>query len=109
MSLVGLTIALVMSVSSESPPWEVGSSSEGVTVYKRDRPGSKFQEFKTMGVIAAPIDLVWARITDFKHLKETTPSAQKADVVAVTDEGRSTHIYFYTTPPLITPRDYCLK
>jgi hypothetical protein len=105
--LVALSLAVLL--ADPSAGWNIQAESDGVIVSKRDRPGADKQEFKATGLIDAEPEAVWKVLNDFAAYKGITPYAEKTEIKKVSDDGKVTHLYVLTNPPMISKRDYCVK
>lgn len=102
-------LPVLVLLADDGASWKFDSKEEGVTLMRRDRPGTVIREFKATGIIDAPPTEVWKVLRDFQNYKDLTAYAQKTEVVGTESDGKVVHLYVVTAPPLIDKRDYCVK
>lgn len=87
--------------------WELANETDGIKIFTRAKDGSSVREVKAMGEIDAPADRVFKVIGDYDHYTEFMPYMRESKVIA--REGKTTFIYGYVAPPVVSNRDYTLK
>lgn len=90
-----------------APDWDRIADSKGVTVYSRPVEGSSIAEIKAHGVIDAPPATVLAVLADVGAYSDTMPHTKESKVLR--REGNEIWAYSLITPPMIKPRDFCVK
>lgn len=102
-------LPVLVLLADDAASWKFDSKEDGVTLMRRDRPGTAVREFKASGIVDAPPSDVWKVLRDFQNYKPITAYAEKAEVVATEDGGKVVHLYVVTAAPMIDKRDYCAK
>lgn len=87
--------------------WNLVTTTQGVKVWNREKPGTSVKEVKISGVIEAPAWRVLKVVTDFDHYEEFMPSTKESRVLR--KDGNTVHFYSRVSPPLISDRDYTLE
>lgn len=86
--------------------WRLDSEKDNVAIYSRTRSGSSLKEFRAIGIIDAPTDLVFAVIDDAESYSSFMPYTAEARVLKRTHN--SLVGYQRLKFPLISDRDYTL-
>ena len=91
----------------ETGEWTQESSSNGVAIYSRVRPGSPLKEYKGVGLIDAPTDVVYAVVEDRQAYPTFMPYTAESRVLK--HERDSLLAYQRLDLPLMSGRDYTLR
>ena len=62
-------------------PWQQIDEEDGVTVYRRQTPGSRFVEFRGVGEVEAPIPKIIAMMADVSHMPDWIFGCIKGELV----------------------------
>jgi START domain-containing protein len=90
--------------------WEKIGDDEGITVFRREVPGSPVIAFKGVGVINAPLGRVIAVVTDTPRTVEWMDSTAEARVVRQIGPLERIIYTHITTPPIVMKdRDFVTK
>ena len=87
--------------------WKPASESDGVTIYSRPRPGSSLREFKAIGLIDAPAQVVWNVTSDHDAYTSFMPYTVECRVLK--REGNLFYLYQRISPLIVRDRDYTLR
>jgi hypothetical protein len=110
LSLTALALVVLAADPSESTEgWEVAKKTDSLTVFARERKGSRVKEMRAEGVIAAPPEKVWKAIRDYESYAETMPYTEVARVLSREDGGKVTYLYSVINAPLVDRRDYVIR
>lgn len=81
--------------------WEQVSQTDGITVYKREVPGSPLLAFKGEGEIDAPLPLVATVIFDTSRAKEWVVDLESTKIVRWVSDSEFIEYDHIKTPPII--------
>jgi hypothetical protein len=87
--------------------WSVASRSPEVVVYERTRKGFDLREFKAVGVLEAPPEVVKRVIDDVSEYPHFMPYVAEARVISGDATKRVS--YQRIAPPLVSDLDYTLR
>jgi hypothetical protein len=87
--------------------WTVAKRSPEITVYERTRKGSALREFKAVGVMAAPPEVIKRVIDDVDEYPRFMPYVTEARVIS--RDGPNLVSYQRISPPFVSDRDYTLR
>ncbi len=86
MNMGALLLSLIVGLGSASAgPWEQTRKEDGITVFKRELPGTDLISFKGVGVINAPVDLVLSVILDPEQGREWMKNVRMRKVLKTLD------------------------
>lgn len=107
--IISCAIAFSAIAESEGTPgeWKLISSSDGVTLYRRSRPGPGHYESKAIGDIGASTTLVQAVIDDVDAYPHFMPYTVESRILK--READSVVGYQRLSTPFIKDRDYTLR
>lgn len=104
-----LHLALVpLLLLSADPKWEVAAETDGVKVYRRDKPGSEVKEMKANGTIDAPPKAVWDVIRAVEAYPKTMPYTEEAKVISRSEGDKEIYFYSRIKAPMVAQRDYVI-
>lgn len=108
-ALIACCFCLNLIAESEGTPgkWELISTSGGVSLYRRSRPGPGHHESKAIGEIAAPTTVVHAVIDDVDSYPQFMPYTVESKIIK--REGDTVIGYQRISAPLVKDRDYTLR
>lgn len=110
--VVSLVLAVPRGASADGPavPWERVSEKNGITIYRREVPGSDVIAFKGDGVVNAPLVRVASVIFDTARGKEWIDSLADARVVRrISDLEYIEYDHFSTPPIVMKDRDFVVS
>jgi hypothetical protein len=87
--------------------WSVASRSPEVVVYERTRKGFALREFKAIGVLEAPPEVIKRVIDDVNEYPRFMPYVIEARVISGDAVNRVS--YQRISPPLVSDLDYTLR
>ncbi len=102
---------LIIAASSAPVPaagqnaWEQVLKKDGVVVWTRSSPGSDFEDFMGMTVIAAPIGAVERVIDDVPAAEKWVPDCKEAKVIRTFDHSRREILFVTEAPWPISDRE----
>jgi hypothetical protein len=101
--------ANLVAAEPEATPgeWKLVSTSDGVSLYRRSRPGPGHYESKAIGEIAASTAVVHAVIDDVDSYSRFMPYTVECRILK--REGDSVLTYQRISAPLVSDRDYTLR
>lgn len=102
-----MVLALGGIVVAGEDDWSVASRSPEVTVYERTRKGSALREFKAVGVMAVPPEVIKRVIDDVDQYPQFMPYVTEARVLS--RDGANLVSYQRLSPPLVSDRDYTVR
>src|SRR4051812_8612539 len=86
--------------------WRLASESGGVKIYSRLRPGSALKEFKAIGTIDAPTNVVHNVVNDVAGYPKFMPYTAECRILK--RDGGSIFTYQRISPKIVSDRDYTL-
>ncbi len=86
--------------------WEKLGDDDGITVYRREVPGSSLIAFKGEGVINASIIRVASVLTDSSRATEWVDSLAESKIVRQVSETKTIHYDHIATPFVLKDRDF---
>jgi hypothetical protein len=109
--LVALIVASVASVraaeKASSGDWVEESKGDGVVIHSRTRAGSELKEFRGIGLIDAPPQIVFAVLDDTESYPEFMPYSSE---VRVLKRDKNTVLAYQRLDlPFVSDRDYTLR
>jgi ribosome-associated toxin RatA of RatAB toxin-antitoxin module len=107
--IVGCSCAHLIAAEPEAGvgEWKLVSTSDGIALYRRSRPGPGHNESKAIGEIAASTAVVHAVIDDANAYPRFMPYTVECRVLK--REGDSILTYQRISAPLVSDRDYTLR
>jgi hypothetical protein len=93
--------------SRENEPWNLLKEIPGITIYTRPHGGSRLKEFKAVGEIDAPTQMVHMVIDDIEAYPKFMPYT--AECRLLKREGDSIFTYQRLSPKIVGDRDYTLR
>jgi len=102
-----LMVALAGSSLAADEDWSVATRSSGIIVYERARKGFSFREFKAVGVMEAPPEVVKRVIDDVSEYPHFMPYVTEARVIST--DGANRVSYQRIAPPLVSDLDYTVR
>jgi hypothetical protein len=104
-----LTVSCFLAVvgSSTGADWTKINSSEDLTIYSKDRPGSSIKELRAVGLVEAPSWVILNVLNEVADYPDFMPYTTKAQLVERRPHG--VIIYFRWDPPLIGARDVTVE
>jgi len=87
--------------------WKLAVHDKDLEIYCRPHPGSALKEFKAIGPIDAPTQLVSAVIDDFQNYPKFMPSVAECQLIK--RDGDSIVGYQRLSPKVSADRDYTLR
>lgn len=94
----------------QSKPWELTSSGDGITTYKRDVPGSDIIALRGVGTIAAPIARVASVLLDYTRATEWVDDLELVRVIRWLGPAEFIEYDRLGTPPIIMKdRDFVCR
>lgn len=101
--------ANLVAAEPEATPgeWKLVSTSDGVALYRRSRPGPGHYESKAIGEIAASTAVVHAVIDDVDSYSSFMPYTVECRILK--RDGDSVLTYQRISAPLVSDRDYTLR
>jgi len=88
------------------PPWEKFDEEDGISVYRRDVPGSDIVALRGEGVVAAPILRVGSVLTDISRATEWIDSLEEAKLVRKISDTEYIKWDHIGTPFVLADRDF---
>src|SRR5688572_14508578 len=88
------------------PPWEKFDEEDGISVYRRDVPGSDVVALRGEGVVAAPILRVGSVLTDISRATEWIDSLEEAKLVRKISDTEYIKWDHIGTPFVLADRDF---
>jgi hypothetical protein len=112
--VLGFALAGTTTLSAESPShsvsssegWKIAAKSKGVTIYSRLRAYSPLKEFRAVGEIDAPTQVVHAVIDDLENYPSFMPYTAECRVMK--RENNFIVTYQRLSPKICADRDYTL-
>ena len=106
---LALTLSCFLAVvgSSTGADWTKINSSEDLTIYSKDRPGSSIKELRAVGLVEAPSWVILNVLNEVADYPDFMPYTTKAQLVERRPHG--VIIYFRWDPPLIGARDVTVE
>ena len=95
------------SAGDDEAKWNIASKAPELTVYERLHDGSKLREFKAVGLIALPPEVVHRVIDDVEEFPHFVPYVVEARVLFRDASSRVS--YQRISPPLMGDRDYTIR
>jgi hypothetical protein len=92
--------------SSAQPGWERLRTEDGIGVFRREVPGSKFVAFKGEGDVDAPILSVASVLVDVPHEKDWIDSIVEAKILHEVSQTEYIMYSHAATPPTMSDRDF---
>ncbi len=89
-----------------SSAWEKLGDDDGITVYRREIPGSSLIAFKGEGVVNASIIRVATVLTDSSRATEWVDSLAESKIVRTVSETETIHYDHIATPFVLKDRDF---
>ena len=109
--LVALIVASVPSVraaeKASGGDWVEESKGDGVVIHSRTRAGSELKEFRGIGLIDAPPQIVFAVLDDTESYPEFMPYSSEVRVLK--REKNTVLAYQRLDLPFVSDRDYTLR
>jgi hypothetical protein len=102
-----LIVALAGNSLASDEDWSVASHSPEVIVYERARKGFSFKEFKAVGVMEAPPEVIKRVIDDVSEYPRFMPYVTEARVIS--SDGANRVSYQRIAPPLVSDLDYTVR
>ena len=99
-------IAFFLLLASGAPDWTVLKTTDGITVSKRDVPGSPVVAFRGEGDVAASLELVSTVIFDTTRAKEWIADLKESKIVRWTADDEFIEYDHVGTPPVMMDRDF---
>ncbi len=90
----------------KAPQWEKFGEDDGISVYRREEPGSPIIALRGEGVVNAPILRVASVIADSKRAPEWIDKLVENKTVRKLGEGEYVEWDHIKTPPILTDRDF---
>lgn len=97
-SMIALSLLLTNAVRAEEA-WELKKDAQGIQVYTRKVPGTKFREFKALTVVDAPVTNIIAVLKDAENFPEWMPDAENVKLLHIEDAEQ----YHYIESPAPWP------
>jgi hypothetical protein len=91
------------------PPWEKFDEEDGISVYRRDVPGSDVVALRGEGVIDAPILRVASVLTDTARAHEWIDSLEETKVIRKISDTEYVKWDHIGTPFVLADRDFVFK
>ncbi len=86
--------------------WELKKDRNGVNIYTRDYPNSKFKEYKAQMTVKTTLDVVKNIILDAEHLKDWNYKTSRSSVLRTINENRYIFYLFNDMPWPVMNRDH---
>ncbi len=109
MSITSALLLLALASGPESGKWELKAKEDGVSVFSRERAGSRLPELKAIGLIDAPPAEVWKTISDYANYKKNMPYTEESKVLSTEQDGKVTLFYSVINAPFVSRRDYIIR
>ena len=105
---LAVLLLLIAGVSGAEEPgtWELVGTKDGITVYRKDVPGSALVAFKGDGVVNAPLIKVVTILLDDDRAQEWVDSLVESKVVRVINPLEYIELNHIGMPPLFKDRDF---
>src|SRR5687767_15056041 len=91
---------VVLLADATGDGWQQAARDDGITVYKREKPGG-VHEMKAIGMIGAPPSEVWKAIRDYPSYDRTMPYTEESQVLGTEDGGRVIYFYSVVNAPVV--------
>ena len=102
-----LIVALAGNSLASDEDWSVASRTPDVVVYERARKGFSFREFKAVGLMEAPPEVIKRVIDDVSEYPHFMPYVTEARVIS--SDGGNRVSYQRIAPPLVSDLDYTVR
>ena len=109
LSIGALTMVLLAADPAADEGCEVAKKTDDLTVYARERKGTKVREMRAVGVIPAPPQKVWKAIRDYDAYTETMPYTEVSRVISREGGDKVIYLYSVINAPLVDRRDYAIR
>ncbi|MGB8166109.1 MAG: START domain-containing protein [Chthoniobacteraceae bacterium] len=93
--------------AEDGPKWSPVSQAADLTVYERARKDSDLREFKAVGIIAMPPEVVRRVLDDVDEYPRFMPYVTESRVLS--RDGNSRVSYQRVSPPIVGDRDYTIR
>jgi hypothetical protein len=100
-------VALSLFGAESGDDWKLIKQTNGVAIYSRPHPGSRLKEFKAIGEIDAPSQVVHKVIDDVEDYPNFMPYTAEARVIE--RKYNSILTYQRLSPKIVSDRDYTLR
>ncbi|HVJ17421.1 MAG TPA: START domain-containing protein [Polyangiaceae bacterium] len=101
-----LPAPLLRAEPAKLPPWEKFDEEDGISVYRRDVPGSDVVALRGEAVVAAPILRVASVLTDVSRATEWIDSLEEAKIVRKISDTEYIKWDHIGTPFVLADRDF---
>jgi hypothetical protein len=89
--------------------WEKMDESEGITVYRKDVPGTALHAFKGEGIVDAPMEkIIWV-LGDNEHRTEWVDRLKKSIILEKKSDYDFVLYQHFGSPPTISDRDFVYR
>jgi Polyketide cyclase / dehydrase and lipid transport len=104
--IAGIALAVSAAEPTSKEDWKLVKQTNGVAVYSRAHPESHLKEFKAIGEIDAPSQVVHKVIDDVEAYASFMPYTAECRVIKRKDDSILT--YQRISPKIVSDRDYTL-
>ncbi len=105
--LMASAVLLAGSTSFAEDGWKKVSEGKGVTIERRVRPGSQFDELRASAQAPIPPAQFFATVWNYREFPQFVPYLKVLEVLD--DDGQTSHVYQRIAMPVVADRDYVLK
>jgi hypothetical protein len=107
--LTTIPLLILLADVPPAPAWTFVSKDDGITLMKRERPGSELIEYKVSGMVEAPPDAVLKIVSDMGSYKKINPYVEATELRLTEQDGKVQHLYVVSAAPMVAKRDYTLR
>ncbi|HEY8077877.1 MAG TPA: START domain-containing protein [Labilithrix sp.] len=104
--LIAVALVFVAADAAADPPWTKIDESDGITVYKREIPGSDVIAFRGEATVNAPLVRVASVVFDTSRATEWIDDLKEARVVRRTSDFEYVEYDHFGTPFVMKDRDF---
>src|SRR5512140_266994 len=107
--LTAVPLLLLLADDAPAPAWKFVEKNDGITLMKRERPGSEVIEYKVNGMVDAPPAAVFKIVSDMGAYKKINPYIEATELRLTEQDGKVQHLYVLSAAPMVSKRDYTLR
>lgn len=109
LSLAALPLPVAAEPKPKLPPWEKFDEEDGISVYRREIPGSPIVALRGEGVVAAPILRVASVLVDSARAPEWIDSLEEVKILRTISDTERVEWNHFSTPIVLADRDFVFK
>ncbi len=107
--IAGTTVLLAGAGAPEVSAWEPTEERDGIRVYTRPVPGQDFHEFMGVGLVEAPIEVLYHLLLDLESYPQWFTRCQQATLIEQVDPNTRIFWYVQDAPWPVSDRDVVLR